>query len=94
MEFSSLIIAKLPSYQVEFSASQDIEQQAHTCIAWTSEKFRATVVDVNTLTSVFPILSCYSMTMVHLWAVENILPTPLSCTVISWAGISAKNSLK
>ena len=46
------------------------------------------------LTSLFPLLSTYNMTMVHLWAMENIQPVPVSNTVISWAGINAKNTVR
>ena len=42
----------------------------------------------------YPLLSNYNMAMVNLWALENIQPVPLSCTVVSWAGIAMKKTVR
>ena len=91
---ASLLLDKLPGFKTKFSPSLDTDQQANTCIAWNTERFRATVVEVRHLTSLFPLLSNYNMTMVHLWAMETNQPTPLSSTVISWSGIAMKNKVR
>jgi hypothetical protein len=91
---TSLILSKLTNFKSKFSPSPDTKQQANTCIAWNMESYRATEVEVKQLTSLFPLLSTYNMSMVHLWAMENIQPVPLSNTVISWAGIGAKSTVR
>ena len=91
---TSLVTEKLTEYCIHFTCSPDPEQQAHTDVLWDWSLYRASVVQVKALTALFPLLANYNFTMLHLWVFEDATPRPLSCTVISWAGLSLRNSSK
>ena len=91
-QVTSLVLEKLTDYCIHFTCSPD--QQANTAVLWDWSLYRASVVQVKALTALFPLLANYNFTMLHLWVLEDATPRPLSCTVISWAGLSLKNSSK